>query len=218
MCETLDFYVGGNETGRELVAPLLERLARPGGIHFVGEGIRAGYSAKLLINLLWFGQVAAVTEAMLLGRRLGITPDAFRAVLAGSAADSSFAQRHLDQLLAGDYIGTFSLQECVNELDALASLATDAGSPFALSAVVAQLHHQAPGPVRPRRRGNACRETAGGTRRLTPARHPAGVASTRPPIWCGRLAARFGATDSGPPRPLLEMSRRIAAASRRAPA
>jgi len=140
---TLEFYVGGPAAARNRVAQILEVLARPGGVKAAGETIGSGYSVKLLINLLWFGQVAAVSEAMLLGRRLGIPPARFRDLLAGSAGDSSFAQRHLDRLLDGDYAETFGLRECVDELDVLTGLAADRGSPFELSSVVARLHHEA---------------------------------------------------------------------------
>ena len=139
----LDFYVGGTTAGRVHVSPILEVLARPDGIRFVGEDVGAGYSAKLLINLLWFGQVAAVTEALLLGQDLGIRPESLRGLIAGSAADSAFAQRHLDRLLEGDYIETFGLRECVEELEMVSALASETRSPFDVSTVVTRLHRDA---------------------------------------------------------------------------
>ena len=46
---------------------LLQALADPARITHVG-GTGSGYTAKLLVNLLWFGQAVAVAEALLLGR------------------------------------------------------------------------------------------------------------------------------------------------------
>jgi len=140
---SLEFYVGGAVAARDRVSPLLTELARPDGVRIAGDDIGSGYSAKLLINLLWFGQVAAVSEALLLGQRLGVPPAELRRLLAGSAADSAFAQRHLDRLLAGDYAETFGLGDCVAELDVLTDLASEAGSPFEVSALIARLHHDA---------------------------------------------------------------------------
>lgn len=50
---------------------LLESLADPDLIAHVG-GYGAGYTVKLLVNLLWLGQAAATAEALLLARRAGI--------------------------------------------------------------------------------------------------------------------------------------------------
>ena len=71
---------------------------------------------KLLANLLWFGQVIATTEALLLGSRLGIDLTVLREALGNSAGGSVFLDRHVDLLLAGDYLHDFSLDRCVAEL------------------------------------------------------------------------------------------------------
>ena len=139
----LEFFVGGAQSARERVTPILEELARIDGVRVVGDDIGDGYAAKLLINLLWFGQVAAVSEALLLAERLGVSAGSMRQLIAGSAADGAFARRHLDRLLAGDDMATFGLRECVDELDILTALASVHRSPFEVSSVVARLHHEA---------------------------------------------------------------------------
>lgn len=139
---SLGFFVGGTKGARERVAPILGILSRPDGIRVVGDAVGSAFTAKLLINLLWFGQVAAVTEALLLGQRLGITPQTLRGLIAGSAGDSAFAQRHLDLLLDGDDMATFGVREVVDELDTLTALATETGTPFEVSGTVARLHRE----------------------------------------------------------------------------
>lgn len=139
----LEFFVGGAQSARERVTPILYELARIDGVRVVGDDIGDGYAAKLLINLLWFGQVAAVSEALLLAERLGVSAGCMRQLIAGSAADSAFARRHLDRLLAGDDMATFGLRECVDELDILTALASVHRTPFEVSSVVARLHHEA---------------------------------------------------------------------------
>lgn len=136
----LTFFVGGGEAAVERARPLLEAL---GTIDHVGESIVAGYTAKLLANLLWFGQVVAVTEALLLGQSLGVSPATLRRTLATSAGGSVFIDEYLDRLLEGDYLATFGLDRCVEELDSIAALARSAAVPFELSETVARLHREA---------------------------------------------------------------------------
>lgn len=137
---SIRFFVGGSDLAVERARPVLELL---GSIDHVGESVGDGMTAKLLANLLWFGQVVAVTEALLLGQSLGISPAALRATLASSAGGSVFIDEHLDRLLDGDYLADFSLARCVEELDTLAALAAGAGIPFDLSQTVVRLHHEA---------------------------------------------------------------------------
>jgi 3-hydroxyisobutyrate dehydrogenase len=134
------FYVGGAEAAVQRARAVLEVL---GSVDHVGENVRNGYVTKLLANLLWFGQVVAVTEALLLGQALGLSPAALRQQLSGSAGGSVFVDEYLDRLLDGDYLGTFGIDRCVEELEILVSLANSADVPFELSATVARLHREA---------------------------------------------------------------------------
>lgn len=136
----LSFHLGGAPTAVERARPLLELL---GTVTVVGDDVGDGYTAKLLANLLWFGQVAAVSEALLLGASLGLDLAVLRRTLAAGAAGSVFIDEYLDRLLAGDYAETFGLDRVVEELDTLASLAQQEGVPFELSSLVARLHREA---------------------------------------------------------------------------
>ena len=137
---SIRFYVGGAPRSVDRARPVLELI---GTVDYVGEEIEAGYVAKLLANLLWFGQVVAVTEALLLGRALGLSPNTLRDQLAGSAGGSVFIDEYLDRLLAGDYLETFGIDRCVEELETLVSLAQGSDVPFELSSTVARLHREA---------------------------------------------------------------------------
>ncbi|MGG7508587.1 NAD(P)-dependent oxidoreductase [Plantibacter sp. YIM 135249] len=140
---TIRFHVGGAPDAVARIEPILEHLSRPGGIVRLGPDIAAGFTAKLLVNLLWFGQAVAVTEAMLLGQRLGIAPALFRDLLPGSAGESAFTTGSLDALLDGDDLATFGIDRVVEELDALVALADAEGTPFELSTLVTRLHREA---------------------------------------------------------------------------
>jgi 3-hydroxyisobutyrate dehydrogenase len=139
---TLACYVGGEQAVLDRRRAVLECLVEPGRIHHLGAH-GAGYAGKLLINLLWFGQVVAHTEALLVGRGAGIEPSAFYAALRTSAVAGAFVDHGLGALLAGDYLPTFGLEGCYGELVAVSELAAQTGAPFALSTVVADVYRRA---------------------------------------------------------------------------
>ncbi len=136
---TLQLYAGGAPATVTRHRTLLEVL---GTVHHVG-GAGAGYTVKLLINLLWFGQAVAAGEALLLARRAGLELETVRAALASSAAESRFLHEDARALFAGDYLTTFGIDRCVEELDAVAALAGELDSPFEVSGAVADLYRQA---------------------------------------------------------------------------
>ena len=137
---TLRFFAGGGSEALERALPLLQSL---GTVDHIGLAVGAGYTAKLLANLLWFGQVVAVTEALLLGQSLGLDPASLRATLASSAGGSVFLDDYAESLLAGDYLETFGIDRVVEELDILVRLAAERRVPFELSELVARTHREA---------------------------------------------------------------------------
>jgi 3-hydroxyisobutyrate dehydrogenase len=124
----LQIFVGGDAAVLDRCRAVLEVLADPQRIvHVSGNG--AGYTVKLLVNLLWFGQAVATSGALLLGRRAGIDLDVLRHVLVTSAASTAFIQDDLGALLDGDYLTSFGLERCCEELTAVADLARELGVP-----------------------------------------------------------------------------------------
>lgn len=122
--------------------PVLAALADPHRVIHVG-GNGAGYTVKLLVNLLWFGQAVATAEALLLARRAGIDLDVLRLALMNSAASSAFISRDLGALPAGDYLTSFGLDRCCEELAAVTALGREHDVPFELSALVEQMYQRA---------------------------------------------------------------------------
>jgi 3-hydroxyisobutyrate dehydrogenase-like beta-hydroxyacid dehydrogenase len=146
---TLRFFVGADPADRELVGRVLEPLGTP---FSRDAGTRPGQAqlVKLLANGLWFGQVAAVTEALLVGAEGGIDPETLRSLLASSAAGSVFLDRHAPLLIAGDTMPAFGIDRVVEELDALQAVAAESGAPHRILSLVAELHREtlaAFGPV-----------------------------------------------------------------------
>ena len=136
---TLQLFVGGRSEVVERHRAMLELLGR---VEHVGDH-GAGYTTKLLVNLLWFGQAVAVGEALLLARRAGIDLDVLRSVLGRSAAASEFVRRDLSALLSGDYLESFGIDRCCEELEAVVALAEELAVPFVLSADVERAYRAA---------------------------------------------------------------------------
>ena len=145
---TLQLFVGGDGALLERCRPVLEVLADPLRIAHLG-GSGAGYTAKLLVNLLWFGQAVATAEALLIARRAGIDLNALRPALAASAASSAFIRNDLEALLGGDYRRSFGLDRCCDQLAAVAELASELGVPCELAQVVAGTYQRALGRYGP---------------------------------------------------------------------
>jgi 3-hydroxyisobutyrate dehydrogenase len=138
----LQIFAGGEAALLDRCRPLLEVLAGPGRVTHTG-GNGTGYLTKLLVNLLWFGQAVATAEALLLARRAGLNLDGLRQALGGSAASTAFIRDDLGQLLDGDYLPSFGLDRCCEELDMVADLARDLGVPCALTDLVGRVYRRA---------------------------------------------------------------------------
>jgi 3-hydroxyisobutyrate dehydrogenase len=97
-------------------------------VHTGGHG--TGYTAKLLVNLLWFGQAVATAEALLLGQRAGIDPVVLEHALAGSSAASAFIRRDIGLVFQSDYLTSFGLDRICEELEAVTAPAGDYQVPW----------------------------------------------------------------------------------------
>ena len=139
---TLQLFVGGEASVVERHRALLEVLGDPGRIvHLGGHG--TGYTVKLLVNLLWFGQAVATTEALLLGQAAGIDPGVLQHALAGSSAASTFIRNDISLVFHGDYLASFGLDRICEELEAVTALADQYHVPWELSEVVARTYRRA---------------------------------------------------------------------------
>lgn len=138
----LRLYVGGSPEVLDRYRPLLEAVTTSDRISHMG-GPGTGYTTKLLINLLWFGQAAATAEALLLGRRAGIDLGVLRDTLADSAAGSDFIRRDLSALFAGNYLPSYGLDRIHDQLEVITGDARDLGTPHAIADTVLRLHRRA---------------------------------------------------------------------------
>ena len=139
---TLQLFVGGEAALLARHHSLLGDIADPARITHAG-GAGAGYTVKLLVNLLWFSQAVTAAEALILARREGIDLDVLQGAVLGSAAASSFMDDGVSAVLRGDYLTTFGLDRCCEELAAVTATAREAGTPLRMSGEVEQIYRQA---------------------------------------------------------------------------
>ena len=86
---TLQIFVGGEQAVFEKVRPLLEVMGDPERILYVG-GHGAGYTVKLMLNLLWFAHLVATAEVLTVGTQAGVDLATLRRCLLASPAASNF--------------------------------------------------------------------------------------------------------------------------------
>ena len=140
---TLQIFVGGRAGTYQRVRPLLEAMGDPERILHVGPH-GAGYTVKLMINLLWFAQLTATAEVLSVGTAAGVDLAVLRRCLLASPAASHFLERDvLPVLYRGDYDESFTLALACKDLGLAVDLARQAGVPAELSALVEQIYRRA---------------------------------------------------------------------------
>ena len=140
---TLQIFVGGAAADYQRVRPLLEAMGDPDRILHVG-GNGAGYTVKLMINLLWFGHLAATAEVLAVGVQAGVDLAMLRRCLLASPAASNFLEHDvLSVLERGDYDDSFALALACKDLGLAVDLARQAGVPAEVSALVEQIYRRA---------------------------------------------------------------------------
>jgi 3-hydroxyisobutyrate dehydrogenase len=140
---SLQIFVGGDEATYQRVRPVLEAMGDPERIMRVG-GHGAGYTVKLMINLLWFAHLVATTEVLTIGTRAGVDLAVLRDALLASPASSNFLEHDVLSVLAhGDYDDSFAMQLACKDLGLAVDLAGAVGVPAELSALVEQVYRRA---------------------------------------------------------------------------
>jgi 3-hydroxyisobutyrate dehydrogenase len=140
---TLQIFVGGATEDYLRVRPLLEAMGDPERILHVGPR-GAGYTVKLMINLLWCAHLTITAEVLTVGVRAGVDPATLRRSLLASAAASHFLERDvLSVLERGDFDSSFVLALACKDLGLAVDLARQTGVPVEVSAMVEQIYRRA---------------------------------------------------------------------------
>ncbi|MDQ6731226.1 MAG: NAD(P)-dependent oxidoreductase [Actinomycetota bacterium] len=130
-------FVGGSvedlQAQRGILDALTDRV-----LHVGAAG--TGYTVKLLINLLWFGQAVANAEVLSLAVRAGIDPETVRHAVQQSAAASRFMELDAPALMRGENLPSFSLARCLEELSGVLRLGREHEVPLALGERVTEMY------------------------------------------------------------------------------
>ncbi|MET8950073.1 NAD(P)-dependent oxidoreductase [Streptomyces sp. NPDC004393] len=140
---TLQIFVGGRDDDFRLALPVLEVMGDPQRILHVGPP-GAGYTVKLMINLLWFSHLVATSEVLAMGVKAGVDLGVLRSALLASPAASHFLQHDIMCVLAdGDYDDSFAMALACKDLGLAVDLGRELGVSTELSALVEQIYRRA---------------------------------------------------------------------------
>jgi 3-hydroxyisobutyrate dehydrogenase-like beta-hydroxyacid dehydrogenase len=81
----LTLLCGGNPAALERVRPVLDTFS--GAVHHLGD-LGAGQAGKTVNNLIHWAEIAAITEALVLGWKLGLRVSSLRDALQSASVDS----------------------------------------------------------------------------------------------------------------------------------
>ncbi len=136
----LTIFAGGPREALEQQRPLLASMGRQ--IFHTGS-LGTGLAAKLLTNLLWFVNAAAIGEAMILGARAGIELTNLWEIIKASAGNSWVAEHDVPALFQGHYDPSFTLDLCCKDLRLINELGRSLDVPLELGSLVGHLFHRA---------------------------------------------------------------------------
>lgn len=138
---TLDVMVGGADADVRRVRPILECFA--GRIVHTGP-TGTGHTMKLLNNFLSMGYAALYSEALMLGRKAGLTPEVFDSVIRGGRMDCPFYQTFFRWVLERDpNAHRFAIRNAFKDMSYLAAFANAAGAANPIGAAVRNTYAQA---------------------------------------------------------------------------
>ncbi|MFJ9542744.1 NAD(P)-dependent oxidoreductase [Streptomyces sp. NPDC101225] len=139
----LQIFVGGTVDDFRMSLPVLEAMGDPDRVLHVGP-LGAGYTVKLMINLLWFSHLVATSEVLAMGVRSGVDLGVLRNALLASPAASNFLENDVMCVLTdGDYDDSFAMALACKDLGLAVDLGRDIGVSTELSALVEQIYRRA---------------------------------------------------------------------------
>jgi putative dehydrogenase len=110
-----------------------------GKVYRLGEDYGQGSKVKLINQLLAGVHIAALAEAMALGLREGVDPNALYEVITNSAGNSWMFENRVPHILNGDYTPTSAVDIFVKDLGIVLDTARRSKFPLPLSASAHQM-------------------------------------------------------------------------------
>jgi 3-hydroxyisobutyrate dehydrogenase-like beta-hydroxyacid dehydrogenase len=136
----LVFLIGGEPNVLEKSRPVLEALGN--SIHHVGP-LGTGLVVKLVNNVMSMCNVVVAAEAMVLGVKAGIEPQALFEMLSTSGGRSHHFLKRFPNVLAGDFSPNFSIALSRKDLGLALDMAAQLGVPMLAAGAVKQVYEAA---------------------------------------------------------------------------
>ncbi|MBO9514373.1 MAG: NAD-binding protein [Variovorax sp.] len=125
----------------ERAGEVLEGMA--GKVYRLGDRAGAGSKVKIINQLLAGVHIAAAAEAMALGLREGVSPEALYEVITHSAGNSWMFENRMAHVLAGDYTPLSAVDIFVKDLGLVLDTARASKFPLPLASTAHQMFMQA---------------------------------------------------------------------------
>ncbi len=136
----LAFFIGGDADVFADHKPIFEVL----GTDFFLTGRHGnGATTKLITNLLWFINAAAIGEALMIAAQADIPLETVAAAIRCSAGNSWVAEHDIDSIFAGHYDPSFSLELCCKDLRLVHEIAEGQGLSLTLGSVARSMFEKA---------------------------------------------------------------------------
>lgn len=122
---TLDAMVGADPETFAWVLPVIECWA--GNINHVGP-VGSGHKMKLIMNFISMGYAALYSEAVVLGAKVGLSPQSVNKVIGSSRLSNGFFETFMKYTVGRDREAhKFSIANASKDVRYLANMAADAG-------------------------------------------------------------------------------------------
>ncbi len=136
----LAFFIGGDEDCFARHQPIFDVL----GTDFFYTGQPGnGATTKLITNLLWFINAAAIGEGLMIGAKANIPLQTVADAIRTSAGNSWVAEHDIDSIFAGHYDPSFSLDLCCKDLRLVHEIAQSQGLSLTLGSVARSMFEEA---------------------------------------------------------------------------
>jgi putative dehydrogenase len=133
----MTMMTSGPDTAYAACEDVLAAMA--GKVYRLGSAHGAGSKVKIINQLLAGVHIAAAAEAMALGMREGVDPDALYEVITHSAGNSWMFENRVPHILSGDYTPLSAVDIFVKDLGLVLDTARGSKFPLPLSAAAHQM-------------------------------------------------------------------------------
>ncbi len=137
----ITMMTAGRPEAYQKCGPLLDAMAAK--VYRLGDRAGAGSKVKVINQLLAGVHIAAAAEAMALGLREGVDPDALYEVITHSAGNSWMFENRMPHVLSGNYTPLSAVDIFVKDLGLVLDLARSSKFPLPLSSTAHQMFMQA---------------------------------------------------------------------------